>query len=251
MPLIDAAGTSQWLAEALLERRPPVGESLSWLPGPVEDVLLRRCSVRKFSASPLPAAQVLAAVAAARGGEATTWPARLHGTAAVEILVAAFRVDGLAAGLTCCAGNMPTRQRCCSSAGTSTVPASRRARPVTHRRWSARARRATPPGCGQSRPALSARFTAARHTGLPGPRASWTRISAISSRSRWACLSATASNVTATGMTRPDRILPSGRQDRGLAHTAPGHAGGSGNRHVQCAGPREPAFRVTRQECTA
>jgi hypothetical protein len=99
MPEITAGETSHRLGQALLDRRPPASDDLGWLPGSVEDVLLRRCSVREFSAEPLPEACVRLAAAAARRAEAATWPTRSHGTAAFEILIAALNVEGLARGL--------------------------------------------------------------------------------------------------------------------------------------------------------
>lgn len=97
MPVIT--GSSHRLGQALLDRRQPVGDGLGWLPGPVEHALLGRSSVREFSGEALPEEFVRAVVGAARRAEAATWPARSHGAAAFEILVAALNVDGLAMGL--------------------------------------------------------------------------------------------------------------------------------------------------------
>jgi hypothetical protein len=99
MPLITVGGTGHRLGQALLDRRWPVRDVPGWLPGPVEDALLRRSSVREFSADPLPAARVRSAADAARLAETVTWPARSHGAASFEVLVAAFNVGGLARGL--------------------------------------------------------------------------------------------------------------------------------------------------------
>jgi hypothetical protein len=99
MPMITAGGSSKWLGETLADRRMPVHDGLGWLPGPVEDALLHRSSVREFSTDPLPAARVQDAIVAALDAESAAWPARQHGTAAFAILVAAFNLDGLTRGL--------------------------------------------------------------------------------------------------------------------------------------------------------
>jgi nitroreductase len=98
--MITVGGTSRRLGTALRDRRPVCAEDgPRWLPGSVEETLLRRRSVREFSADPLPVSRVRAAIAAARDAEAAAWPARSHGAVTFEILVAAFRVDGLPRGL--------------------------------------------------------------------------------------------------------------------------------------------------------
>lgn len=104
MSMIAAGRASTWLGDALAARCGPARAGLEWLPGPVEDVLARRRSVRDFDAIPLPAAQLSAIIAAASDAEAAIWPARSHGAATFEILLAAFRVEGLVAGLyrACC-----------------------------------------------------------------------------------------------------------------------------------------------------
>ncbi len=107
MPMITVAGPSEWLGEALAERRMPGHDSAGWLPGPVEGMLLRRSSVREFSADPLPAAHVRAAAAAGQDAEAATWPAGQHGPAAFAILIAAFHLDGLDRGLYPAHGSQP------------------------------------------------------------------------------------------------------------------------------------------------
>jgi nitroreductase len=76
--------------------RPP---GLSSLPGPIEDVLIRRRSVRSFAPDPVPASFVRDAVTAARDAEAATWPAGPHGLVTFTVLVAAYRVSGTARGL--------------------------------------------------------------------------------------------------------------------------------------------------------
>lgn len=98
MPMITAAQTSERIAAALAGRQPMAPGGHQWLLGSAEDVLTRRHSVREFSPDPLPVSRVRAAAAAAREAESVTWPARRHGSASIEILVAAFNCDGLAPG---------------------------------------------------------------------------------------------------------------------------------------------------------
>jgi nitroreductase len=98
--MITVGGTSQRLGATLRDRgRPSRDDGRAWLPGSVDEILLRRRSVREFASGPLPVSQLQAAATAARNAEAATWPARSHGTSAFEILVAAFRVDGLPKGM--------------------------------------------------------------------------------------------------------------------------------------------------------
>ena len=70
-----------------------------WLPGPAGQAMARRQAVRDFADSPVPAAQVLAIIAAARGADASLWPPRSHSAGTFEILVAAFGVGGMPRGL--------------------------------------------------------------------------------------------------------------------------------------------------------
>jgi hypothetical protein len=100
MPMITVGGTTQRLGAALRDRgHLPGDDGLGWLPGSIEETLLCRRSVREFSADPLPVSRVHAAMAAARDAEAAAWPPRLHGAPTFEVLIAAFRVDGLPRGL--------------------------------------------------------------------------------------------------------------------------------------------------------
>jgi hypothetical protein len=120
MPIVTRRGTNQQMWEALQDRRPVPAAGLAsrsagdaereapparaadgraWLPGPVQETLTRRRSVRAFEAEPLSSSCVRAAVAAARDAEAAVWPSASHGAAVFEILVASFDVAGLAAGL--------------------------------------------------------------------------------------------------------------------------------------------------------
>ncbi len=107
MPIVAHGGTSNGLGEVLLDRQQPAREGLAWLHGPVEDILRSRSSVRAFSADPLPASCVRDAVSAARAAEAAVWPARSHGAATFEVLVAAFNVAGLDGGLYPAHGRCP------------------------------------------------------------------------------------------------------------------------------------------------
>ena len=99
MPMIPVGGTSEQLGAALAGRQPAAQDVPGWLPGSVEEALVGRHSVRQFSPEPLSAARVRAAAAAARDAESVTWPARSHGAAGFEILVAAFNCAGLDPGL--------------------------------------------------------------------------------------------------------------------------------------------------------
>jgi hypothetical protein len=100
MPIIPVTEANKRLNDMLRDRRAAyLHDTTAWLPGCLDDILIRRHSVREFSVDPLPQSCVNAAVLAAFDAEAATWPARMHGTLAFEILVAAFRVDGTAAGL--------------------------------------------------------------------------------------------------------------------------------------------------------
>jgi nitroreductase len=86
-------------------RQAPAGQDAAaaghhtWLPGSIDDTLARRHSVRAFTTDPLPRSTICAAATAARDAEAAAWPAGTHGAGAFQIIVAAFRVDGLAKGL--------------------------------------------------------------------------------------------------------------------------------------------------------
>jgi hypothetical protein len=120
MPIITRRGTNQQMWEALQSRplapraRQPAisagdverGPSLAraadchaWLPGSVQETLTRRRSVRTFRGEPVSSWCVRAVVAAARDAEAVVWPSASPDPAVFEILVAAFDVAGLAAGL--------------------------------------------------------------------------------------------------------------------------------------------------------
>jgi nitroreductase len=70
-----------------------------WLHGPIEDHLAQRRSVRVFAASAIPRTHVLGAIAAARDAEAAVWPRDTHSAITLDILIAAFGIDGLAKGL--------------------------------------------------------------------------------------------------------------------------------------------------------
>jgi Nitroreductase family len=74
-------------------------EHRTWLPGPVEESLIRRQSVRTFARSAVPLSQVLGAIAAAREAADAVWPPDRHGALTLDMLIAAISVDGLAPGL--------------------------------------------------------------------------------------------------------------------------------------------------------
>ncbi len=64
-----------------------------------ESVLVRRRAVRSFTGEPVAALDVAAIADHARRAERTVWPAPAHGAIGYTILIAAFRVTGLAPGL--------------------------------------------------------------------------------------------------------------------------------------------------------
>lgn len=111
--MITGRDTSKQLWEAFQHRQPAhaAGPTAStavgvrahnrctWLQGPVEDYLTQRRSVRVFAPSAIPRSHVLGAIAAARDAEAAVWPPDTHGAIALDILIAAFDIDGLARGL--------------------------------------------------------------------------------------------------------------------------------------------------------
>ena len=118
MPVISRPATNEQMWQALQMRRPagpsagggtgdawprPCPDRLAWLPGPIQDTLARRHSVRGFAAEPVPAATVRAATAAAHAAEAAIWPPGQHGRSGFRFLAAAFSVSGLATGLYACA----------------------------------------------------------------------------------------------------------------------------------------------------
>lgn len=113
MPVIDMQNTSKQLSEAFQHRnRIPanllraavsadfrVHDRCTWLPGPIEHSLTRRRSVRVFAASALSRAHVLGAVAAAHEAEEAVWPPGQHGGVGLDVLIAAFNIEGMAKGL--------------------------------------------------------------------------------------------------------------------------------------------------------
>lgn len=101
MPIIIPEVQAPLITEALASRSVPAQETadLVWRPGSIEDTLARRRSVRVFRPDPVPESVVRGAVAAARDAEAAIWPASSHGAFTFEILVAAYRVEGMAGGL--------------------------------------------------------------------------------------------------------------------------------------------------------
>lgn len=105
MPMIPAGETGKRLGDVLCDRRPAhMHDGLGWLPGSLDETLIGRRSVREFSTDPLPRSHLSAVIAAALDADAATWPAHPHGAVTFEILVAVFRVDGLAAGVYACRG---------------------------------------------------------------------------------------------------------------------------------------------------
>jgi len=95
----DSAGRAWQQAPARCDEPVQDMADLSWLPGPIEDALARRRSVRVFAPDAVSSSLVKAIVTAAYDAEAATWPPRWHGAATLAILVAAYRVDGMARGL--------------------------------------------------------------------------------------------------------------------------------------------------------
>jgi hypothetical protein len=122
MPVIIEQNVAKQLSEAFRHREPTqvrplsaraadvrVHEHCAWPSGPVEEVLTQRSSVRAFASTAIARSDVLDAVGAARDAEQAVWPPGKHGAAGLDVLVAAFNVDGLAEGLysTCDASKEP------------------------------------------------------------------------------------------------------------------------------------------------
>jgi hypothetical protein len=113
MPLITRRNGDNQLSEAFRHRQPapatplstppavglPGHDRCSWLLAPIEETLTRRRSARVFAASPVPRSHILGAIAAARDAEEAVWPPGKHGGIGLDVLIAAFNIDGLARGL--------------------------------------------------------------------------------------------------------------------------------------------------------
>jgi hypothetical protein len=113
MPVINGPDASRHLPEAFQDRKPALASPLSglaaadfrvharctWLRGTVEEYLTRRQSVRSFAPSAVPRSDVLGAIAAARDADEAVWPLGRHGAVGLDMLIAAFNIDGLASGL--------------------------------------------------------------------------------------------------------------------------------------------------------
>jgi hypothetical protein len=126
MPMIIPGAQSRQVAEAMQARQPrfpaegtagaagfpwqrraaaghdalaPGVADLNWLPGPIEDVLARRRSVRVFGPDPVPWSLLKATVTAACDAVEATWPSQCDSVGNLTVLAAAYRVDGMARGL--------------------------------------------------------------------------------------------------------------------------------------------------------